>query len=166
MQLFICWIIIFPSIAWIIWENLTLRSPGAIQGAIEWQSVATMANIHMFSHQDELHWPQFGELRSFRAILKYEPTQINRSNFTIQALSWAAQQVIVVEPLVQTSDIHDREVSLALPNDQSFLCVGDFGALMRWILIKTMKIQWNYHNFYHWAPRIDDNYCGIFLWGQ
>ena len=85
--LFICWIIIFPSIAWIIWENLTLRSPGAIQGAIEWQLVATMANIHMFSHQDELHWPQFGELRSFRAILKYEPTQINRSNFTIQALS-------------------------------------------------------------------------------
>ena len=85
--LFICWIIIFPSLAWVIWEILTLRLPGAIQGAIEWQSVATMANIHMFSHQDELHWPQFGELRSFRAILKYEPTQINRSNFTIQALS-------------------------------------------------------------------------------
>ena len=94
--------------------------------------------------------------------LKYEPTQINRSNFTIQALSWAAQQVIVVEPLVQTSDIHDREVSLALPNDQSFLCVGDFGALMRWILIKTMIIQWNYHNFYHSARRIDDYFCGIF----
>ena len=53
-----------------IWENLTLKSLGAIQGAIEWQSVATMANIHIFSHQNELHWLQFGELRSFRAIFK------------------------------------------------------------------------------------------------
>ena len=28
----------------------------------------------MFSHQNEIHWPQFDDdLRSFRAILKYEP---------------------------------------------------------------------------------------------
>ena len=67
-----------------IWQKLTLRSLGAIPAVIEWPSVATMANIRMFSHQNEPHLPQFGELRSFRAILKYEPTQINRSNFTFR----------------------------------------------------------------------------------
>ena len=35
----------------------------------------------------------------------------------------------VMRPLVQTSDIHDREVSLALTNDPSLLYVGDFGVL-------------------------------------